>query len=249
MDLQELVDWARREPWLALAALVMVDLVAALIWDVAKSTGSLRHLTLIIVITVLGAITLDRLYPPGSGPVEPPPIEVTPGPRPEPTPPPTAIELAALLERPRNEQEIKAAFNVLGDSRVEPVDQGGHAFCFSPRGVELLFNAENVLKKVRFFSGRLDSHHHLAYPNEQLPFGLRFGMLRFEAQKQISKSLHRDVTPELVVEGGDCDHYNLEREGFRLYLIYGEFDGERRLHEVQLLSRENLLQHQAALGG
>lgn len=248
MDLQELVDWARREPWLALAALVMVDLIAALILEVARSTGRLRSLAVILATTVLVAFALDRMYPPRSRIVDLPPVQVTPTPRPEPPSPPSAIELASLLERARGEHDVIAAFNVLGTSREEPVDRGGRAYCFRNRGVELLFNSEDLLSKVRFFSGLLDNHLHGAYPNDFLPFGLKFGMIRSEAQQRIAKSLGRQVTPELIVEDGDCDKYSLEKEGFRLYLIYDESDGQKILREVQLLRRENFLQ-QHALGG
>jgi hypothetical protein len=178
---------------------------------------------------------------------ETPPVESTPDPGPEPPPPPTATHLASLLKTRRDEDGVRDAFTVLGRSREEPVDQGGKAFCFRHRGVELLFDSEDRLNKVRLFSGLPDEHQHAAYNKDYLPFGVQFGMFRSEAQKQIEKRLHRKVVPELGV--GECDKFELKEEGYNLYLLYGEFDGDKRLREVQLLRLEDYLQQHAALAG
>lgn len=206
-----------------------------------------RHLTAVMIAVIAGLIVLwirdgqEKIIKILEGDETP---VVEPPPPPPPPPPPTTTELVALLDKSRDEREIQDAFNALGDSREEPVGQGGESLCFSRRGVEFLFDAGRHLNKVRLFSGLPDEHQHAAYKAD-LPVGIKFGMLRSEAQIEIDNHLHRHVVPELGM--GDCDKFELREEGYRLYLIYSELDGEKRIREVQLLKREDLLEQHAAL--
>jgi len=247
MNMQELVDWARREPWLALAALVIVDLTATLIWEVVKRTGAFRVLAGLLLTTVLVAVVLNGLYPPKDGGGKTPP-DRTPSETPKtpnpPSLPPSITELISLLEKSRDREEVTTVFNDLGQSEEEPADRGGRTFCFKQHGLEFLFDGSGQLSTICFFSGISDHHRHVAYGGS-LPAGLQFVMDRTQVQKQIDKDQGIHVEPE--PGKNDWAQYVL-RDGTRLYINFGEFDGAERILEVELRKRENLLEQRAALG-
>jgi hypothetical protein len=228
MNMQNLVDWARREPLLALAALVMVDLVGFLIWEWCTKTKNHRLLAGVILTTVLAAVTLNHLYPPKEAPPEehhePPP----------PQPLPSSIDFPKLLGKQRN-GIISKIFPSLGkpDEERSLTTPVGRELCFRDKGVDLRFDDKDVLDKVALFSG-FPGDSHRACDERSLPLGLRLKQARIAAEHSIDDYLRRHREPESC--GIDCDKYEFDE--YRLYLFYGELDGMQKIREVQLVRPE-----------
>jgi hypothetical protein len=252
--MQELVDWARRDPLIATTVGgVIAGSVVYLISHWVKVTQRVDVLAGLVVGVLAFLALLYVLYPPkiktppgGTASETPNPPPLSPPP-PSPPPPiteriPPIAELISLLEESRQEEGIRKVFaDLVEKPKDEPAEQGGRIYCFRQHGLEFVFDASDHLCTICFFPGVGDHHHHSAYKGD-LPAGLKFDLLRRQVQDQIDKDQGAHVEP--APGKNDWSQYVLRDEN-RLYIHYDKIDG--RILEVELSKRENLLQERAAL--
>ena len=218
--LQRLLDLARHDPWLtALISAIVAGVIADLIVHLLKFLAK-KEWKLAALVGILTFISVNFL------------LHTSP----KPSLPPRPLDFLSLIGRKYGEPRIQDALSRFGTPEERPLKSVGKELLFEDNGIDFRFDTRDVLAMIVFFSGFPGS------ASEKLPLGLQFQQTREAAQNQIVASLGRHVEPEWNV--GDVDKYELE--GFRLYLLYSEFDGEERIREVQVARREVF--QQAALG-